>query len=46
MPLVVVTHPIALNDTAAIRQKAEGAIEDVVQTLIQQKNRNVSERGY
>lgn len=43
MPLVVVTHPIALNDNAAIRQKADGAIDDVVRTLIQQKDRIVSE---
>jgi len=30
---VVVTHPIALNDDAAIAEKADGAIEDIVSTL-------------
>ena len=34
MPLVVVSHPIALNDDAAIAKKADGAIEDVVRTLL------------
>lgn len=34
MPLVVVSHPIALNDEAAIAKKADGAIEDVVRTLV------------
>jgi hypothetical protein len=34
MPLVVVSHPIALNDDAAITKKADGAIEDVVRTLV------------
>jgi hypothetical protein len=33
MPLVVVTHPIALNDDAAIVEKADGAIEEIVSTL-------------
>ena len=34
MPLVVVTHPIAVNDDDAIRKKADDAIDDVVRTLI------------
>lgn len=33
MPLVVVSHPIALNDHEAIRKKADGAIEEIVRTL-------------
>ena len=33
MPLVVVTHPIALNDNAAISKKADGAIEEIVSAL-------------
>jgi hypothetical protein len=34
MPLVVVSHPIALNDDAAIAGKANGAIEEIVATLV------------
>ena len=34
MPLVVVGHPIALNNDAAIVEKADVAIEDVVRTLV------------
>jgi len=34
MPLVVVTHPIAVNDDDAIRKKADDAMDDVVRTLI------------
>jgi hypothetical protein len=34
MPLVVVGHPIALTNDAAIAEKADGAIEDVVRTLV------------
>jgi hypothetical protein len=34
MPLVVVSHPIALNDDSAIIQKADGAIENIVSTLV------------
>jgi hypothetical protein len=45
MPLVVVTHPIALNDNTAIRQKADEAIDDVVRTLIEQDNKAVIEGG-
>jgi hypothetical protein len=33
MPLVVVTHPIALNDDLEIIKKADGAIKEIVCTL-------------
>jgi hypothetical protein len=45
MPLVVVTHPIALNDNNAIRQKADGAIDDVVRTLVSENAKNLVEGG-
>jgi hypothetical protein len=45
MPLVVVTHPIALNDNTAIRQKADGAIDDVVKTLIAEDRKTVTGGG-
>ena len=45
MPLVVVTHPIALNDDAAIRRKAEGAIEDVVLTLVTEDEKTAAKGG-
>lgn len=34
MPLVVVTHPIALNNDQEIIKKADGAIEEIVCTLV------------
>ena len=34
MPLVVVTHPIALNNDLEIIKKADGAIEEIVFTLV------------
>jgi len=34
MPLVVVTHPIALNNDREIIKKADGAIEEIVCTLV------------
>jgi hypothetical protein len=34
MPLVVVTHPIALNNDQEIIKKADGAIEEIISTLI------------
>ena len=34
MPLVVVSHPTALNDDLAITKKADGAIEEIVCTLV------------
>jgi hypothetical protein len=34
MPLVVVSHPIALNDDAAIIKKADSSIEEIVCTLV------------
>ncbi|OPY76327.1 MAG: hypothetical protein A4E64_01576 [Syntrophorhabdus sp. PtaU1.Bin058] len=45
MPLVIVTHPIALNDNAAIRKKADGAIEDVVRTLVTADARTAAKGG-
>jgi hypothetical protein len=45
MPLVVVTHPIALNDNNAIRQKADGAMDDVVRTLVSENAKNLAEGG-
>jgi hypothetical protein len=45
MPLVVVTHPIALNDDNAIRQKADGAIDDVVRTLVSENAKSLAEGG-
>ena len=45
MPLVVVTHPIALNDDNAIRQKADGAMDDVVRTLVSENAKNLAEGG-
>ena len=45
MPLVVVTHPIALNDNDAIRQKADGAMDDVVRTLVSENAKNLAEGG-
>ena len=34
MALVVVTHPIALNDDDAIREKADDAMEKILDSLI------------
>jgi hypothetical protein len=34
MPLVVVTHPIALNNDQEIIKKADSAVEEIVITLI------------
>jgi hypothetical protein len=34
MPLVVVDHPIAVNDDAAIRKKADNAMESLVCSLV------------
>jgi hypothetical protein len=34
MPLVVVAHPIAVNDDAAIRKKAESAMDELVRSLV------------
>jgi hypothetical protein len=45
MPLVVVTHPIAVNDDVAIRQKADGAMEDVFRTLVAQDGKAAAEGG-
>jgi hypothetical protein len=45
MPLVVVTHPIALNDDVAIRRKADGAMEDVVRTLVAEKTKTAVQGG-
>jgi hypothetical protein len=45
MPLVVVTHPIALNDNNAIRQKADNALDDVVRTLISENAKSLAEGG-
>ena len=38
MALVVVTHPIALNDDDAIREKADAAMEKILYSLIAQVN--------
>jgi hypothetical protein len=34
MSLVVVEHPIAVNDDDAIRKKADDAVEDLVRSLV------------
>lgn len=34
MPLVIVAHPIAVNDDAAIRKKAEEAMENLIGSLV------------
>jgi hypothetical protein len=45
MPLVVVKHPIALNDNSAIMQKADGAIDDVIRTLVSGSEKGLAEGG-
>jgi hypothetical protein len=45
MPLVVVSHPIALNDDAAIVKKADGAIEEIVCTLVDNDGINAAHQG-
>lgn len=45
MALVVVTHPIAVNDDDAIRKKADGAMDDVFHTLVFQDGMAVVKGG-
>jgi hypothetical protein len=45
MPLVVVSHPIALNDDIAIIKKADGAVDEVVSTLVGNDGRTAAQRG-
>jgi hypothetical protein len=45
MPLVVVSHPIALNDDTAIRNKADSAVEEVVRTLVADDGKAATQGG-
>ena len=42
---MVVSHPIALNDDSAIIGKADGAIEEIVGTLIDDGGASAARKG-
>ena len=39
-PFVVIGHPVANDDDAALRRKAEGAVKTIVALLLERKDPN------